>query len=300
MISLAAAAAVTERIRLATTILIAPYRVNATIVAKQAASISRISGGRMVLGTAVGGREDDYRVSGADFESRGGENFDGMLGRIREVWDESNASSGAAEHEGVGPDVAEDRPELMVGGSIDAAFRRAAEYGDGWIMGGGTPEMFAAGKREARACLERRRARRQAAHDGARLLLARRRGRGQLPTPTSRTTTRSSATWRTRSPGARPRMRRRPRAMPQGFGAAGCDELIMFPSSSHPDQVDCSRRPCCRGDGRTPCVAGGARGRARSIARGARGRGVLRLVVVRPAPFERRIVDAGEIDWSAG
>ena len=35
-----------------------------------------------------------------------------------------------------------------MGGSIDAAFRRAAEYGDGWIMGGGTPDMFAEGKRK--------------------------------------------------------------------------------------------------------------------------------------------------------
>ena len=64
LIALAAAAAVTERIRLASTILIAPYRANGALVAKQAASVDRLSNGRLVLGVAVGGREDDYVASG--------------------------------------------------------------------------------------------------------------------------------------------------------------------------------------------------------------------------------------------
>lgn len=60
----------TRRIKLATTILIAPYRVNAALLAKESASVHKISGG---------GREDDYSASGVDFESRGGENFERML-----------------------------------------------------------------------------------------------------------------------------------------------------------------------------------------------------------------------------
>ena len=60
LIALAAAAAVTERIRLATTILLAPLRTNTALFAKQAASVDGLSGGRLVLGLAVGGREDDY------------------------------------------------------------------------------------------------------------------------------------------------------------------------------------------------------------------------------------------------
>ena len=77
LVALSAAAAVTNRIRLATSILIAPYRENATVLAKQTASIQRISGGRMVLGIAVGGREDDYQAAGVDFGSRG-ESFERM------------------------------------------------------------------------------------------------------------------------------------------------------------------------------------------------------------------------------
>src|SRR5262245_61497639 len=57
--TLTAAAAVTERIRLASTILQLPNR-NEVLVAKQAAVIDRLSGGRLVLGVAQGGRADDY------------------------------------------------------------------------------------------------------------------------------------------------------------------------------------------------------------------------------------------------
>jgi alkanesulfonate monooxygenase SsuD/methylene tetrahydromethanopterin reductase-like flavin-dependent oxidoreductase (luciferase family) len=146
LVALAAAAAVTERIKLATTILIAPYRVNATLLAKQAASVHAVSGGRMVLGIAVGGRSDDYEVSGVDFESRGGENFERMLHEIKHTWATSDASSGAAHHTGVGPDVSDSPPQLIIGGSIDAAFRRAAEFGDGWIAGGAPPDVFAQGR----------------------------------------------------------------------------------------------------------------------------------------------------------
>jgi hypothetical protein len=80
LIALAAAAAVTERVKLVTAIMIAPYRLNAALVAKQAATIDGLSGGRLTVGAAVGGREDDFEASGADFHRRGAV-FDEMLKR---------------------------------------------------------------------------------------------------------------------------------------------------------------------------------------------------------------------------
>jgi hypothetical protein len=70
LVTLAGAAGVTERARLATTILQLPPR-NEVLVAKQAAVVDQLSGGRLVLGLAQGGREDDFEVFGAEFEGRG-------------------------------------------------------------------------------------------------------------------------------------------------------------------------------------------------------------------------------------
>lgn len=135
LISLAAAAAVTERIRLVTDILIAPLRKNTALLAKQAATIDNLSGGRLVLGLAVGGRPDDFEVSGVDFAHRG-RIFERQLVDLNRFW------SGDS---GVGPAPANGRrPTMLIGGSSDVAFRRAAQHADGWTMGGGTPDMFAA------------------------------------------------------------------------------------------------------------------------------------------------------------
>src|SRR4051812_41363441 len=81
LISLAAAAAVTERIRLMTDILIAPYRINAALLAKQALTLHSISAGRLALGMAVGSRPDDYEASGVPLEERG-RRFDEMLAEM--------------------------------------------------------------------------------------------------------------------------------------------------------------------------------------------------------------------------
>src|SRR3954447_24093598 len=95
LIALAAAAAVTERIRLPPTNLIAPFRANGALLAKQAASIDRLSNGRLVLGVAVGGRKDDFDASGADFAARG-KTFDAMLEQWQMIWaGESFGTAGA-------------------------------------------------------------------------------------------------------------------------------------------------------------------------------------------------------------
>ncbi len=134
IVALAAAAAVTERIRLATDILILPLRTNTALFAKQSATIDALSGGRLVLGLAVGGREDDYELSHAAFQKRGA-TFDDQLAELTELW------AGDV----VGPPPANgQRPTLLIGGQSDKAFRRAAKYGDGWTMGGGGPDAFTA------------------------------------------------------------------------------------------------------------------------------------------------------------
>ena len=135
-----AAAAVTERIGLATTVLLGPLRPNAAELAKRALSLHALSGGRFTLGIGIGGREDDYSESGIEMSGRG-DTIDAMLERIKEVWD------GAG---GIGPSIA-GRPGLLVGGAVDASFARAAKFGDGWIAGGSGPEEFASAAEKVRA-----------------------------------------------------------------------------------------------------------------------------------------------------
>jgi alkanesulfonate monooxygenase SsuD/methylene tetrahydromethanopterin reductase-like flavin-dependent oxidoreductase (luciferase family) len=137
--TLAAAAAVTSRVRLTTAILISPYRGNGTLLAKQLATIDSFAKGRLTIGIAVGGRDDDYTATGSDFHSRGAD-FDNQLTEMHAVWaGESRGTAGA-----VGP--APQRPggvPLLIGGQSPAAYRRVVSHGAGWIAGGGGPSMFA-------------------------------------------------------------------------------------------------------------------------------------------------------------
>ena len=134
LIALAAAAAVTEQIGLITDILIAPLRSNTALLAKQAATIDALSGGRLTLGLAVGGRPDDFDLSHVDFHRRG-QIFEQQLVEMTSIW-RGETSIGPAPARG-------ERPGLLIGGTSDVAFQRAAQHADGWTMGGGTPDMFA-------------------------------------------------------------------------------------------------------------------------------------------------------------
>lgn len=146
MIALTAAAAVTERIRLATSVLLGPLRINPAIVAKQVLSLDAIAGGgRAVLGIGLGGREDDYRVSGVLMSERG-EWQDRAIAQIRRIFDGADGVEGK-----IGPRPQGSRPSVTVGGSVAASFRRAARHGDGWIMGGGTPDQFADAAQQLKA-----------------------------------------------------------------------------------------------------------------------------------------------------
>ena len=130
LIALTAAAAVTDRIGLTSSIVIGPYR-NTAILAKQAASLDVVSGGRLTLGIAPGGRRDDYEAAVVDFATRG-ERFDEQLADLVRIWSGDE----------IGPDPARDGgPELVIGGYADAAPRRVAQYANGWVAGGLPPDQ---------------------------------------------------------------------------------------------------------------------------------------------------------------
>jgi alkanesulfonate monooxygenase SsuD/methylene tetrahydromethanopterin reductase-like flavin-dependent oxidoreductase (luciferase family) len=95
LVTLAAAAAVTERVRLMSTVLIAPLR-GAGVLAKQAASVDALSGGRLTLGLGVGAREDDFQAAPAPFHDRA-RRFEEQLDLMKRVW------SGQPVGDGVGP-----------------------------------------------------------------------------------------------------------------------------------------------------------------------------------------------------
>ena len=84
LITLAAAAAVTSRVRLMTTVLLAPLR-GAGLLAKQAATIDALSGGRLTLGLSVGGREDAFKAAPASFHDRA-HRFEEQLDLMKRIW----------------------------------------------------------------------------------------------------------------------------------------------------------------------------------------------------------------------
>jgi alkanesulfonate monooxygenase SsuD/methylene tetrahydromethanopterin reductase-like flavin-dependent oxidoreductase (luciferase family) len=129
--ALAAAAAITRRVRLATMVAIAPLR-NTAILAKQAATLDALSGGRLTLGLAVGARGEDYDASGVDSRGRG-RRFGEQLEAIRDIWEEGK----------IGPTPKAPGPRVLVGGSSGEALARMARYADGYMHGGGPPRAFA-------------------------------------------------------------------------------------------------------------------------------------------------------------
>lgn len=131
-VCLGAAAAVTERIRLATMVVIAPIRSTA-LLAKQAASVDRISAGRLTLGVSIGARNDDYEATDIPHQGRG-RRLSEQLATFRTQWEEHL----------VGPrPEREGGPALLVGGSSGEAFARMARHADGYVHGGGPPRAFA-------------------------------------------------------------------------------------------------------------------------------------------------------------
>src|SRR5947199_6391624 len=119
LITLTAAAAVTQRIRLMTTVLLAPLY-NAGVLAKQAASLDAFSGGRLTLGVGVGAREDDFRAAHTSFHDRG-KRFEAQLETMKRAW----SGQPLAEDIGtVGPaPVKPGGPEVLIGGDCPGCIK---------------------------------------------------------------------------------------------------------------------------------------------------------------------------------
>lgn len=129
-----AMAAVTERLRLSNNVYIAPAR-PILEVARQVATASVLSGGRVGLGLGAGWMREEFDLLGQDFDNRG-PRLNEMIQALRELW-----KGGWVEWHGtcyeIPPLMMEPHPESRVpiycGGHSDAALRRAARYCDGWI-----------------------------------------------------------------------------------------------------------------------------------------------------------------------
>ena len=133
LVTLTYIAAKTENLKVGTSVLIVPQR-NPLVIAKQAAALDILSGGRLILGVGAGWIEGEFELLGADFAHRG-KILDESIRLMRAMWREPlvNFSGDFFDVNGAvsSPKPAQPIP-IWIGGNSDAAVRRAARLGDGW------------------------------------------------------------------------------------------------------------------------------------------------------------------------
>jgi probable F420-dependent oxidoreductase len=134
--TLAFLAGVTTTIRLLSHVLILPYH-SPFDVAKQYATLDRLSGGRVVLGAGAGHLRSEFRALGVDFDPRGDVTNE-RLRVIKTLWENEEASFDGVYHRFEAVRLAprplqQPRPPIWVGGNSRRAIRRAVELGDGWV-----------------------------------------------------------------------------------------------------------------------------------------------------------------------
>lgn len=242
VVQLAAAAALTERVRLWTTIIVLPAH-DAVQVAKDMASVDQLSAGRLTVGLGVGGRDHDYRAIGASFARRW-QRLDDQVATMRRIWAGEPPFEGA---DPVGPPPFQPGgPPLVAGAVGPKALARAAH----WAAGVDDPTLIAKVTEEAgRAAVERIRT----AWTGA--------GRTDQPHL-------STSVWYALGDGAADRLGRYVHDYMKIFGtdvatavagaadvhtpdalraavaacdAAGFDELILVPTTADPDELTRTR-----------------------------------------------------------
>lgn len=222
--TLAAAAEATERIGLVTMVVIGPLRKNA-VLAKEAATIDAISGGRLTLGLAVGARSDDYAALGVPTRGRGDRLTEQLLD-LRLFWERDEAAS------------LTNGPRLLVGGASDVSFLRMARYADGYVHGGGPPRTFVRARDTARTAWS------ELGRKGSPQLW----GQGYFALGDRQTAERGRDYMRDYYAFTGPFAERiaegmlaTPQAVAQfvrGYAEAGCDELVLFPAVAELEQID--------------------------------------------------------------
>lgn len=152
-------AARTSRVRLGTSVLVLPYH-NPIRLAKAAATLDVLSGGRLVLGVGVGAVEHEMVAMGTPFKERGAFT-DEAIAAMRALWSQAEPRFDGRYSQFAGMPFSPkplQRPSIpvVIGGVSPAAIRRAARLGDGWQPLGLSPEAVAQGmaslRREAQAC----------------------------------------------------------------------------------------------------------------------------------------------------
>lgn len=139
-------AASTATIRLGTGILILPQR-NPMILAKEVATLDRLSGGRVELGIGVGWLEEEFDALGIPFGDRGARTDD-HIAALRALWTQ-DAATHHGTHSSFEQAISRPRPTqgsvpIVIGGHSTAAARRAGRLGDGFFPGRGSHEELAA------------------------------------------------------------------------------------------------------------------------------------------------------------
>jgi probable F420-dependent oxidoreductase len=141
-------AGVTRRLTLGTSVVILPYR-SPIPLAKLLASVDVLSGGRLIVGAAIGWLEGEFETLGVPFKERASRS-DEALELMRALWTQAHPKIQTKRHRV--QDVVfspmplqKPRPPLYIGGSSDGAFRRVARLGDGWHASSMNHEAFRQG-----------------------------------------------------------------------------------------------------------------------------------------------------------
>ena len=138
-------AAITERVKLGTTVLVLPMR-NPIVTAKQLASLDVLSNGRLILGVGTGWMEEEFQMLGVPFKRRGARTNE-YIRLIKALWTEENPSFEGEfwqiKDVGFNPKpLQKPHPPIWTGGHSAPALRRAGRLSDGWHAVGVSPDTL--------------------------------------------------------------------------------------------------------------------------------------------------------------